>query len=76
MVAFHYIICDVPRKDKYHVVKLIFVNGKMEKSESYNMTSNQKLVLKRDLLENDFTIINESEVNLNTFLKNINLIRK
>ena len=30
MVAFHYIICDVPRKDKYHVVKLIFVNGKME----------------------------------------------
>ena len=76
MVAFHYIICDVPRKEKYHVKKLIFMNGKVERSESYNMTLNQKITLVKDLLEEDYTQINESEVNLDTFLKNVNLIRK
>ena len=76
MVAFHYIVCDVPRKEKYHVIKLIFINGKVEKSESYNMTLNQKISLIKDLSNEDFTNINESEVNLDTFLKNINLIRK
>ena len=76
MVAFHYIICDVPRKEKYHVVKLVFLNGKMEKSDSYNMTPNQKSSLIKDLLDEEYTQINEPEVNLDTFLKNVNLVRK
>ena len=76
MVAFHYIICDVPRKEKYHVKKLIFMNDKVERSENYNMTLNQKISLVKDLLGEDYTQINESEVNLDTFLKNVNLIRK
>ena len=37
MLTFHYIICDVPKKDKYHVKKLIFIENKL------NIDNKQKL---------------------------------
>lgn len=76
MVTFHYIICDVIKKEKYHVKKLIFIDEKLEKSEDIYMNSNQVRTLKDSILETEYTIINETKVNLDTFLKNISLIKK
>ncbi len=75
MVTFHYVICDVPRKEKYHVKKLIFIDEKLEKTEDLVVNQNQLNNLKNDISEKQYTIINESKIDLDSFLKNINLIR-
>jgi len=76
MLTFHYIICDVAKKDKYHVKKLIFIGDKLEKSEEYYMNINQVSSIKNDTLETNYTIINDSKIDIDTFLKNINLFKK
>lgn len=76
MVTFHYIICDVTKKEKYHIKKLIFIDDKLEKSEDIYMNNIQVKTLKDSISETEYTIINDSKVNLDTFLKNINLIKK
>ena len=73
MVTFHYIICDVAKKDKYHVKKLIFIEKKLEKSDDLYFNLNQLTTLKNEISKNEYTIINDSKVNLDSFLKNINL---
>ena len=75
MLTFHYIICDVPKKEKYHVKKLVFFDKKMEQSEDLMLTLNQLIKLKSGISEGEYTVINDSQVNLESFLKNINLIK-
>ena len=76
MLTFHYIICDVPKKDKYHVKKLVFVENKLEKTDDMILNLGQVSKLKNSITEQNFTIINDFEVNIDSFLKNINLLKK
>ena len=75
MLTFHYIICDVPKKEKYHIKKLIFMENKLEKTDDMILNLGQVSKLKNSVSEKEYTIINDSEVNLNSFLKNINLMK-
>jgi len=76
MITFHYIISDVIKKEKYHVKKLIFIDEILEKSEDIYMNNNQIKTLKYSISETKYTIINDSKVDLDTFLRNITLIKK
>ena len=75
MLTFHYIICDVPKKDKYHVKKLIFIENKLNNTDNMILTLGQVSKLKNSISEKEYTIIKDSEVNIDSFLKNINLIK-
>ena len=76
MLTFHYIICDVPKKDKYHIKKLIFIENKLDNTDDMILNLGQVSKLKNSISENEYTIINDSEVNINSFLKNINLMKQ
>jgi len=73
MITFHYVICTIARKDKYHVKKLVFINQKLEQIDDLNLNKKQILSLKNDINKKDFTEINDSRVNLESFLKNVNI---
>lgn len=73
MLTFYYIMCDVPKKDKYEVKKLIFIDNKLESIDNLNLNMGQVSKLKNNLSEGQFKIINDCNVNLDSFLKNINL---
>ena len=47
----------------------------LEKTEDLVVNQNQLNNLKNDISEKQYTIINESKIDLDSFLKNINLIR-
>lgn len=75
MLTFHYIICDVPKKDKYHVKKLIFIENKLNNTDNMILTLGQVSKLKNSISEKEYTLIKDSEVNIDSFLKNINLLK-
>ena len=75
MLTFHYIICDVPRKEKYHIKKLVFIDQKLNNTDDLHLNLGQVSKLKNNLSENEYTEINESVINLESFLKNVNLIK-
>lgn len=75
MVTFHYIICSVPKKEKYHVKKLVFVDQKLEQTDELYFNNNQINTLKNEIEEKDITIIEESKVDLDSFLKYVNLTK-
>tara|TARA_B100001287_G_C22638716_1_gene508981 strand:+ start:1218 stop:1451 length:234 start_codon:yes stop_codon:yes gene_type:complete len=76
MITFHYLICNVPKKEKYHVMKLVFMNNILNNKDEMFLTNNQYYTLKNSLEDNLYTDINDSKVNLESFLKNINLFLK
>ena len=61
------------KKDRYQVKKLIFIDKKLEKTEDYFMTNMQILNLKNDLKDKEYSSLNEEKIDLESFLKNINL---
>lgn len=73
MVNFHYIICNIPNKDKYHVKKLVFINKKLESSDDFFLSEEKVNNLKSEFSEDMITNVNESKIDLNSFLKSINL---
>ena len=73
MVTFHYIICNQAKKDRYQVKKLIFIEQKLEKSDDFSMNEIQILNLKNDLKDNEYTSIDEDKIDLESFLRNVNL---
>jgi hypothetical protein len=73
MLTFYYIICDVPKKEKYEIKKLIFIDNKLDSIDNFNLNLGQVSKLKNSLSENQYKIINDCYVNLDSFLKNINL---
>tara|TARA_B000000557_G_C20713119_1_gene416788 strand:- start:40 stop:273 length:234 start_codon:yes stop_codon:yes gene_type:complete len=73
MVTFHYIICNQSKKDRYQVKKLIFIDQKLEKSDDFSMNEIQILNLKNDLKVNEYTSIDEDKIDLESFLRNVNL---
>lgn len=75
MFTFHYLICNVPKKEKYHVIKLIFMNNKLENNDELYFNTNQLDNLKNSIDKSQYTTIDESTVNLDSFLKHINLFR-
>ena len=76
MFTFHYIVCNVPKKDKYHVKKLIFIDKKLEKTDDLYLYPEQVNSLKGELIESQYTNIQDDSINLGSFLKNINLLCK
>ena len=73
MLTFHYIICNIKKKDKYHVKKLVFVDQTLEKTDDFNMTDNQIIQLKNEIEEKNYTEICDQKVDLDSFLKNVNI---
>tara|TARA_Y100000991_G_C21974579_1_gene351422 strand:- start:2982 stop:3212 length:231 start_codon:yes stop_codon:yes gene_type:complete len=73
MLTFYYIICDVPKKEKYEIKKLIFIDNKLDSIDNFNLNLGQVSKLKNSLSESQYKIINDCYVNLDSFLKNINL---
>ncbi len=73
MVNFHYIICNVPCKDKYHVKKLIFLDKKLESTDDFFLSEIKINELKNNFDSNQITTINESKIDLDSFLKSVNL---
>lgn len=73
MVNFHYIICNVPCKDKYHVKKLVFIDKKLETTDDYFLTQEKVSSLRNEFGDNMITNINESKIDLDSFLKSVNL---
>tara|TARA_E500000178_G_C16963485_1_gene727200 strand:- start:862 stop:1062 length:201 start_codon:yes stop_codon:yes gene_type:complete len=66
----------VPKKDKYHVKKLIFIDKKLEKTDDLYLYPEQVNSLKGELIESQYTNIQDDSINLDSFLKNINLLCK
>ena len=64
MFTFHYLICNVPKKEKYHVIKLIFMNNKLENNDELYFNTNQLNNLKNSIDKSQYTTIDESTVNL------------
>lgn len=75
MLTFYYIICDVPKKEKFEVKKLIFIDKKLDSTDNLKLNIGQVSKLKNSLSEDQFTVINDSNINLDSFLKNINLFK-
>jgi hypothetical protein len=75
MLTFHYIICDVPKKDKYHVKKLIFIENKLNNTDNMILNLGQVSKLKNSISEKEYTLIKDSKLNIDSFLKNINLMK-
>ena len=73
MVNFHYIICNVPCKEKYHVKKLVFIDNKLETTDDYFLTHQKVTSLRNEFSGNMITSINESKIDLDSFLKSVNL---
>lgn len=75
MLTFYYIICDVPKKEKFEVKKLIFIDKKLDSTDNLKLNIGQVIKLKNSLSEDQYTVINDSNINLDSFLKNINLFK-
>lgn len=75
MITFHYLICNVPKKEKYHVMKLIFMDNKLENNNEMFVNSNQLNNLKNSLESTQYSTIEDNSVNLDSFLKHINLFK-
>jgi len=75
MLTFHYIMCDVPNKDKYHIKKLIFIENKLNNTDDMILSLVQFNKLKNSISDKEYTLINDSTINIDSFLKNINLIK-
>ena len=75
MITFHYLICNVPKKEKYHVMKLIFMDNKLENNNEMFVNFNQLNNLKNSLEPTQYSIIENNSVNLDSFLKHINLFK-
>ena len=75
MLTFYYIICDVPKKEKFEVKKLIFIDKKLDSTDNLKLNIGQVSKLKNSLSEDKYTVINDSNINLDSFLKNINLFK-
>lgn len=75
MLTFYYIICDVPKKEKFEVKKLIFIDKKLDSTDNLKLNIGQVNKLKNSLSDDQYTVINDSNINLDSFLKNINLFK-
>ena len=75
MLTFYYIICDVPKKEKFEVKKLIFIDKKLDSTDNLKLNIGQVSKLKNSLSDDQYTVINDSNINLDSFLKNINLFK-
>ena len=73
MLSFHYIVCNIANKEKYHVKKLVFVDQKLEKTDEYFMSEDKIVNLRNSNEEKNYTIINDSKIDLDSFLKSVNL---
>lgn len=79
MFTFHYLICTMPVKDsnyescQYKVKKLIFENNQLSTSDDLLITGEKLDVLKKDISENQFTEIEDCKIDIDSFLKNIEL---
>lgn len=73
MLSFHYIVCNIADKEKYHVKKLVFVDQKLEKTDEYFMSEDKIASLKNSNDEKNYTMIDDSKIDLDTFLKSVNL---
>ncbi len=79
MFTFHYLICTMPVKDsnygscQYNVKKLIFENNQLSTSDDLLITKDKLGILKKDITENQFTEIDDCKIDLDSFLKNIEL---
>jgi len=79
MFTFHYLICNNPVKEnttgnsQYNVKKLIFDNNKLSTSDDLLMVKDKLDILKNDLISSQYTNINDNKIDLDSFLKNINL---
>jgi len=73
MITFHYLICNVPKKEKYHVMKLIFNDNKLQNNDEMFLSKNKLDNLLNFLDTSKYTHINDSKVNIDSFLKHINL---
>jgi hypothetical protein len=79
MFTFHYLICNNPVKEtatgnnQYNVKKLIFDNDKLSSSDDLLIVKDKLDILKNELILNQYTNINDCKIDLESFLKNINL---
>ena len=73
MFTFHYLICNVPKKEKYHVMKLVFIDNKLQNNNDLQVNKSQLENLKFSLEKEQYTEINDSKINIDSFLKHINL---
>ena len=79
MFTFHYLICIKPYNDanygsnQYKVKKLIFENNQLSSLDDLVINEEKLLILKKDLVETQYTEINDSKIDLDSFLKNIEL---
>ena len=73
MLSFHYIVCNIADREKYHVKKLVFVDQKLEKTDEYFMSEDKISMLKNSNDEKNYTMIDDSKIDLDTFLKSVNL---
>ena len=73
MISFHYVICDEHIKNKHHVKILIFLNKKLDSTDNLNMNQSQIEILKNSIDDKDYTTIHDSKIDLDNFLKNLNL---
>ena len=75
MITFHYLICNVPKKERYHVMKLIFMNNKLENNNELYVTTNQLNNLKKSLEISEYSVVEDSVINLDSFIKHFNLFK-
>ena len=81
MFTFHYLICKDPCKiqeygsSHYNVKKLIFENNQLTTSDDLVVSAEKLNLIKKDLIENQFTEINDCKIDLDSFLKNIDLTK-
>lgn len=73
MISSHYLMCNVSKGEKYHVKKLVFIDKKLQSSEDMFLTLSKYNILKDSIEEENYTIIKSNKINLEVFLKNINL---
>lgn len=75
MISFYYLICNIPKKGKYHAIKLIFMNNKLENNEYFYFTQSQINNLLNKISANNYSYISNNIINLDSFLKHVNLFK-
>lgn len=78
MFTFHYLICKKPAKDtnygsQFNVKKLIFDNNQLSSSDDLMVNEDKLDILKKEIAESQFTEIDDYKIDLDSFLKNIEL---
>ena len=63
MFTFHYIVCELAKKNKHHIKKIIFNNKQLDTTEDMYLSEDKLIALKRSLDLSEYTSINEDTVN-------------